>query len=92
MSQVLVNDSAFPNGGLEVHGMTSGGHFFRMSSTPDAHLLTVDLDYLQADKLCLADGTGKALLLFQARKVRFPRFFVFQGQGIKPPFSAHAES
>jgi hypothetical protein len=24
-------------------------------------------------------------------ELRFPRFFVFQGQGVMPPFSAHAE-
>ena len=32
------------------------------------------------------------LLWWSGDGMRFPRFFVFQGQGIMPLFSAHAES
>jgi hypothetical protein len=36
-----------------------------MSGTPDAQLLVVDLDHLQAGELCLALGAVMLPLLFQ---------------------------
>ena len=56
--------------------------------------LTLDLFFNTDVPNAPTSGTGAIIIGKEIAgimaEVSFPRFFVFQGHGIKPPFSAHA--